>query len=933
SQAIKILNEAKEPLKDTHPNPDVQRAITDILSMPELKAVPIPQAPAARKQVQYACDHDYRHILFCDEDGKTHLHSMPDWKHLHTFDSIQPNRLVSISPDGHFATLGFNEQNTSNHIGYGFECWDLTTSPPSLLWKRENLSMGMGFWNPSSDILYCMKFDGTILGLTPATNEIRYHLEPSGPMYEAILYPHPTLPILAVASHYFPEIHFRELESGSTVSLPIEDRIQSFGWHPSGKEFATTNWQHMLRRIQWPTGEIIDELEVNHRGGEVKYSPDGKWLAVSYWDQKVELLNISTLQRITIPWVWSFFNLYWSSDSRSLAINVIDKEYCRLEIESPGGNINNFRIPQFFEGFNIFQWDPKNHFLLANSLEVKDKLSAIDLIDNTRIIAEDEQRLDPFFVGVDDQARYHAIDRAQSLQLTYQSNLLQFADRETLSLSLLRKQVIPFNAYSVQMCGDGSYLFALPLAGQILRWPIDSPDQFIRFTIPISRFIEFSNTGNWIVIKEVQDGKQWLIDCQNNRKSQLLDGLDDHAFFSKQDELVFLTPSNRIYKFGQWEQPIADLPDADCEAAIFSSDLRLLVGSDSNTQDVIVYSLDEKREIFRFHVKEGKPKRMWLSDDKNELIVCVLSTGFISTIVLNFDDLHRQASKEFPDIPYLPKDLRRDTNSTNPIDRYATKPMRHIQSSDSELNPIPPLTFEQLKELWTRPNHDANEILENLSQQQFAKSARTKALLEDWDKQVRSDLGVLNLNDVAEALANSQRFDEAIEACELSLEKQKVNLHAKTIKAYSLWQKGSQASALDTMNDMQDDIAGVPQGEFFIRALRYQIENSMHPERVSDNQAFLRTLDSWTIQHPTHRLCTLLEYSLSGSQIRNLHALNLVLANELIAQCPKIPYLWLILAQSKLQMGDYEGAKQAVHEHVRLKNMVTYQLPIKRGYK
>jgi serine/threonine protein kinase len=929
SQAIKILNEAKEPLKDTQPNADVQRAITDILSIPELKAVAIQQAPEAKQPINYACDRDHRRILFCEAGGYTHLHSMADWNRLHTFDSIHPYRLISMSPDGRFATLGFDEQYTSNLIGKGIECWDLTTSPPRLLWRRENLSMAMGFWNASSDTLYCMEFDGTILGLTPNTNEIRYRLEPSGPLFEAILYPHPTLPILAVASHYFPEIHFRELETGATVTLPIEDRIQSFSWHPSGTEFATTDWYFTLRRIQWPTGDMIDELEINHKGGEVQYSPDGKWLAVSYWDHQVELFNIASLQRIAIPWVWTFFNLYWSSDSRSLAINVFDKEFYRLGIESPGGKINSFHIPNFFEGFHAFTWDPKNQLLLANSLEGKGRLSAINLIENTRFIAKSDLPTDLFFVGVDNQGRYYAIDHAQSLQLTFQSNIEQLADGATLSLSLVQKQVIPAKTGFLKMSGDGSHLFAQPSKDQIVRWPIDKPDQFSCFSIPISKFIDFSDTGNWIAFKDLDEDKQWLIDCQNNQKSQLLDGSDDHAFFSKQDELVFLSPSNRIYKFGQWEQPIADLPDADCEVAIFSADSKLLVRSDTYSQDVIVHSLGEKKDIFRFHIKEGAPKRMWLSDDNTQLIVCVLSTGFISTIVLDFEDLHNQANTQFPEIPYVPKDLRRDTNSKGRIDRSGTKSIRHIQSSGLEPNPTPPTCFEKVTNLWTRSKLDADAILESLSQQQLAKSARNHALIEDWDKQVRSDWGILKLHDIAEALANSHRFEDAIEACDLSLEKQKVNLHAKIIKAYSLWQKRCEASALETLNDIQDDLAGVPDGDLLSKTLRYQIETSMYPERASDNQAFLRAFELWTRQHPMHRLCTMVDSSIQGSKSRNLHALNLALANELIAHGSKIPHFWLILAQAKLQVGDTDGARQAIQEFAKLKTGGTFELTLK----
>ncbi|MFM7975002.1 MAG: hypothetical protein ACKO8U_08035, partial [Pirellula sp.] len=218
----KILTKNRRTLPDqVH---DFQPAITQVLSMPELRITPIPKAPSIGKAIEYACDQNHRRILICDEDGKTCLYSMPDWSQLHTFPSIERKRFVSLSPDGRFGTLGLFEENVSSRTGHGFECWDLTTNPPNRLWKRENLSMSIGFWNASSDILYCMEFDGSILGIEPTSGNVIHKLDPSGPLYEAIIYPHPTLPLIAVATHYFPEIQFRELETGATLALQFEDR-------------------------------------------------------------------------------------------------------------------------------------------------------------------------------------------------------------------------------------------------------------------------------------------------------------------------------------------------------------------------------------------------------------------------------------------------------------------------------------------------------------------------------------------------------------------------------------------------------------------------------------------------------------------------------------------------------------------------------------
>ena len=933
TQAKRILNQAKEDLKDQHSNSNLQRVITDILATREFKSTPMPQAPAVEKAVNYACDQDYRRILYCDADGITHLYSLPDWNLLHTFDSIQKHRFVSISPDGRYATIGFDERSTSSRIGQGFECWDLTTSPPNLLWKRENLSMSMGFWNASSDILYCMEFDGTILGMKPATNEILYRLEPSGPFYEAVLYPHPTLPLLAVASYYYPEIHFRELETGATLTLPFEDRVQSFSWHPSGREFATTHWRSVLRRIQWPTGQIIDTINVNQNGGELRYSPDGRWLAVSYWAHQIELLNTETFDRIVFPWVWTFFNLYWSSDSRTVAINAVDKKFCRLEIESQRGNVRTLYTPTYFEGFYQFAFDPKHQLLLANSIKSIGDLTVLDLLEGHSSIAKLDSKTDPFFVGVDQQGRFHAIDHAQSMQLIYQSRVLHHSSEDTLSLRLEKTQGIPFKATAPKMSDDGSYMFAMPTRDQIFRWPTESPDRFTRLTIPWSRFVDFSSTGKWIALMDELEGKQLLIDCQSNQKSLLVDGSDHHAFFSKNDELVFLSPSSRIYKFGQWEKPIADLPDADCNAAVFSADGKLLVRSDANSQDVAVYSLDQKKDVFHFSFKDGTPERMWLTDDNTQLILCARGSGTVAVRVVDFADLHTQASKEFPGIPYLPMDLVQASSTDSRTAQHPPRSIRHIEQvmEPADLDPISskPLTSKEFSKFWTILSLEENAVFEDLSQVQLEKSKKNQALLEVWDNQVQSNSSAEKLNDIAEALANAQRYDEAIAACDLSLQKLKVNFDAKIIKAYSQWQNRSPAKALDTLSPIKDDFEGDPEGEFFCKTLRYQIEASMHPEKASGSHAFLRALDSWTRQHPTQFLSTLIEDSMAGSETRNLYALNLLLAEETIAQNNKIPDHWLILAQAKMQVGDTDGARQAVRVFVKLKSRNKYQLLLK----
>lgn len=929
SQAVKILNEASERLKGTQPNPKVQRAITDILSMPELKTVPIPQVPAAQTNLRYACDQDHRRILFLDEVGKTHLYSMPDWNHLHTFELIQKDRWISMSPNAHFATLGVSQEFTSSGIGHGLECWDLTTSPPNIKWTRENLSLGMSYWDNSSKVLYCVEFDGTILGLEPSTGEILYRLEPSGPFQEAIIYPHPTLPLLAVASYYFPEIHFRELETGTTLAIASKDRVQSFAWHPSGNEFATTHHRPILRRIQWPTGKVIDELDVNHNGGEVRYSPNGRWLAASYWGDHVELIDTATLERYETTWPWTFFSLNWSSDSRTIAINVLNGSFQRLEVDSQNGIQKTTYPYTSYRGFHSLLLDQKRRLLLTNSMDSNGKLTALDLLDGHRFSPSTNSEKDPAFVRTDHAGRFDAIDLDRSLQMTYESSPDGLTDPGTLTLKLLKTDELPFSITYPKASGDGSYFFAHPTEGQMFRWPAENPEKFHRVSVPGSKEVDFSGTGRWISVKGRLDDRLWLVDAQTDQKSMFVDGKDQRAFFSKDDKLVFLCPSNRIFDFGKWKIPTADFPDSQCQAAAFSADGQLLVWNDASTQNVIVYSLEQKREIFQFNLPEFAPVRIWITDDNTQLIVCGIGSGDVAIVVLDFAKLHAQANAIFPDIPYIPIELVRDAPKLARHTQTRTRPNLWFARTEYSETPIRPISADEFVKMWNVRSVDSKAAFEVLQQMQQTKSHANRQLCDDWDHQSKSGWGVHRLNDTAEALANTKRFNDAIAACELSLEKQPVNFDAKLIKAYSLWQNQSHQKAIQSLGDIDDDLAGEPKGWLLTLLLDYYIKASMNPKVPKNSQDFMRAIVSLRNEHPIYLLHRTLGDSMVTTEHRNLYALNLELANEIISQNNKIPYHWYILAQAKLQVGDIDGARQAVDEYVRLTNFKTYELPLK----
>jgi tetratricopeptide (TPR) repeat protein len=190
--------------------------------------------------------------------------------------------------------------------------------------------------------------------------------------------------------------------------------------------------------------------------------------------------------------------------------------------------------------------------------------------------------------------------------------------------------------------------------------------------------------------------------------------------------------------------------------------------------------------------------------------------------------------------------------------------------------------------------------------------------IEAWDRHPESISALVPLNRLAQALANAERYEEAIRVSERALKKFGPNFNAKMIQSYSLWKLQRPDEAIGILESMGSELPQINFADFYRTALATIIQRSQNASAGSRN--FLDETAPTTHQHPTFRLYSVLAECLEESQSCNLYDLSLALAEELIAQNDRIPEHWQMLAMARLQRDDAAGARQATARFVELKN-------------
>jgi serine/threonine protein kinase/dipeptidyl aminopeptidase/acylaminoacyl peptidase len=936
-QAESILRTAfdslkKQPNPPTEARPDIQRVITQVLSLADLGVLPERLAPKGNSPVTTACDPHYRRILFSDKSGNTELYSLPDWKRILTFPKTKNTLLVSISPDGRFATIGFDKDEEPRQIACAIECWDIEAQPPQRQFRLENLAGNFGCWSHASDRLYCVDYDGSILGLDPRTGQRQLVLPPTGPLREVRVYPHPREPIIAVASYYYHEIHFRDLRTGQTLAYHYPGSISGLSWHPSGDSFSICpgDRDSKIWIVEWPSGRLKHQMDAHSGGAEPSFSPDGKWLAVTYWGGLVEAIDCTTWDRMQRRWQWQLQCIAWSHDSRTLGITRLNDQFHRLEVVPPEGILQGFDEGKVLWDVNFPVLLTQPSAVLAKAASPGSDLMGLGLGEGEGILSIVNGKNIPTLVAADDSSRLYAIDISTGIQKTYEARL---DEPRTLRLRLLKADPLPHPALAPSASADGRFLFDKPSPNQLVWWSTADPGQSDSLAIDEVSYLYPSGTGRWVAVGDEKYRLHSLVDRTNKSIAYRFDESDARATFSRDDRLMFVSPSNRILETQNWTV-LADLSDGVCSAAAFTPDSAFLVRGEEDSHDLLFYSLKEGRDLLRINVTPLTPRHLQFTNDGRKLILALGSLAIQRLQVFDFQQMAIASQRLFPDIPYIPEPMRKSLAS--PIDAQTRQQPRlqritiedTTEEDDARKEPIdgnpaaPPQRFTQFGQF---PELDFESVWSDMFEEVRSQCIEPdRRAIEAWESDPTKDLGTIQLNQVAQGLANEQRYEEAIAVCDRSLVKTDPNFNASMTKAYALWKLQRTTEAIELLQEMGLQIKEFALADYYKSAMEVILRRSTDPS--VDSQQFMRATAPHTKQHPTYRLFLLLEDSMLDPQVCNLNDLHLALAEELIQQNDQIPDHWFVLAKARARKDDIQGAKQALKQFIQLKQHARREL-------
>ena len=360
-------------------------------------------------------------------------------------------------------------------------------------------------------------------------------------------------------------------------------------------------------------------------------------------------------------------------------------------------------------------------------------------------------------VSVDKPPYLIALDLKKSQLLKFETDIQLLPEGLSYQVRLKEIQDAPL-ALGIRYpraSGDGKYLFDNVSVNRLDWWSTKETWRSKNMSIPDTRSIFPSHTGRWLALGGLE-GIHSIVDRDIGEIVCSLDGDNSSAFFSKDDSLLFLSPSNRIFRVGEWTQPADVLAPVGLRSADFSSDGRLLVLSEVYNQRVAVYSLDQRKNLFEFDVSPNRNRWIRFADTDRRLILALDSEDGVVIETLDFDKLQQEASYRFPGVPFVPDELLGGESLQEKTfdSRVRRSPIQNaIQIRSAEQHSA--INLNAIADLWPVESVDVESLLNELQKAKQQRTTRiTEQLIGPWERNKTDLFAEKTYVSLAVALAN-----------------------------------------------------------------------------------------------------------------------------------------------------------------------------------
>ncbi|MCB9641566.1 MAG: trypsin-like serine protease [Myxococcales bacterium] len=270
--------------------------------------------PLSVRALAFSIDGNY--LISGNDNGLGRIDRRSDWRWLHSIYSHSADlRAIAMSPDSsRFATVGADKRVRVASTSDNKEQFNDN--------KQHTAPLHAATFSPNGQTLATAGEDKQILLWSMSTNQVTQTLTGHTQTITALAY-HPKTNWLA-SSSLDQSIRLWD-PTNATILRTLSGHTQgviSLDVHPQGNVLASADQGGEIRIWDTQQGTTLQTLTSNVAPTQLRFSPNGHWLAIAYIDGHVELRETisykvsHTLQLQRIP----TYALAWSADAQTIAL-------------------------------------------------------------------------------------------------------------------------------------------------------------------------------------------------------------------------------------------------------------------------------------------------------------------------------------------------------------------------------------------------------------------------------------------------------------------------------------------------------------------------------------------------------------------------------------------------------------------------------------